>query len=51
VFGGDSKRPRWIAQSRSHVLLDASSRAIVDFVEARRRHRPEKDVAGNTVST
>jgi len=51
LFGGDSKRPQWIAQSRSHVLLDASSRAIVDFVEARRRHRPEKDVAGNTVST
>lgn len=36
-FGGDSGQPDWIAKSRSHTLLEASSRAIVDFVEARRK--------------
>jgi membrane protein required for colicin V production len=40
LFGGDSARPEWLRSSRSHMLLDASSRAIVDFVEARRK--PDK---------
>lgn len=51
LFGGDSERPQWITQSRSHVLLDAGSRAIVDFVEARRHREDDRDEAGNTVST
>ena len=51
VFGGDSERPEWITQSRSHVLLDATSRAIVDFVEARRHRAPGDEEKGNTVST
>ena len=36
VVGGDEERPQWLVKSHSHVLLDASSRAIVDFVEERR---------------
>jgi membrane protein required for colicin V production len=52
LFGGNSERPIWITQSRSHVLLDASSRAIVDFVEARRHRKGDgSKEAGNTVST
>lgn len=51
LFGGDAERPAWITQSRSHVLLDASSRAIVDFVEARRKGHPEETEKGNTLST
>lgn len=50
LFGGESTRPEWITASRSRVLLDASSRAIVDFVETRQRHAPESE-NGNTVST
>jgi membrane protein required for colicin V production len=51
VFGGDSERPQWITQSRSHVLLDASSRAIIDFVEARRHREKDEGESSNTVST
>ncbi len=50
LFGGDSERPEWITQSKSHVLLDAGSRAIVDFVE-KRRHRQNETEGGNSVST
>jgi len=51
LFGGDSERPAWITQSRSHVLLDASSRAIVDFVEARQHHAVDKEKNGKAAST
>lgn len=51
VFGGDSERPDWITQSRSHVLLDASSRAVVDFVEQRRNRKTDESPADNAVST
>lgn len=51
VFGGDSERPVWITQSRSRVLLDASSRAIVDFVETRRHRHKQEAGADNAVST
>jgi membrane protein required for colicin V production len=40
VFGRDSARPDWMAQSRTYPLLDASGRAIVGFIEARREHKP-----------
>lgn len=36
LFGGDAGQPQWLATARSHTLLEASSRAIVDFVEMRR---------------
>lgn len=51
LFGGGSERPEWITQSRSHVLLDASSRAVVDFVEKRRKNENEDEEKGNAVST
>ena len=51
LFGGDSERPQWITLSRSHVLLDASSRAIVDFVEARQRGEGNGESGDNSLST
>jgi membrane protein required for colicin V production len=36
LYGGRSARPEWMRASQSFPLLNASSRAIVDFVAARR---------------
>jgi membrane protein required for colicin V production len=36
IWGAQSERPAWMAQSRSYPLLYASGRALVDFVEWRR---------------
>jgi membrane protein required for colicin V production len=35
-YGRSAERPEWMLQSRTYPLLNASGRAIVDFVEARR---------------
>ena len=35
-YGRASVRPDWMMESRTYPLVDASGRAIVDFVEARR---------------
>lgn len=35
-YGGGAARPEWMVASRTFPLLNASSRAIVDFVEMRR---------------
>ena len=37
------ERPDWMLQSRTYPLLNASSRAIVDFVEGRRRAAPREE--------
>jgi membrane protein required for colicin V production len=37
AFGRTTARPEWMTESRTYPLLNASSRAIVDFIEARRR--------------
>ena len=36
IWGVQSERPAWMAESRTYPLLYASGRAIVDFVEWRR---------------
>ena len=36
VYGPEADRPAWMASSRTYPLLNASGRAIVDWVEARR---------------
>jgi membrane protein required for colicin V production len=36
IWGAQSERPAWMADSRTYPLLYASGRAIVDFVEWRR---------------
>jgi membrane protein required for colicin V production len=39
TYGPQADRPGWMTRSRTYPLLNASGRAIVDWVEAR-RHRP-----------
>src|SRR3569833_3126643 len=38
VYGPEADRPEWMTKSRTYPLLNASGRAIVDWVEARRLH-------------
>lgn len=42
VYGPQADRPQWMTKSRTYPLLNASGRAIVDWVEAR-RHKPRVD--------
>lgn len=37
VYGPQADRPEWMTRSRTFPLLNASGRAIVDWVEARRK--------------
>ncbi|MDP8994668.1 MAG: CvpA family protein [Pseudomonadota bacterium] len=43
--GRAAPRPAWMAESRSYPLLNASGRAILDFVEWRRGPAPEQGAA------
>jgi len=36
IYGPEADRPEWMTESRTYPLLNASGRAIVDWVEARR---------------
>ncbi|HVL78199.1 MAG TPA: CvpA family protein [Sphingomicrobium sp.] len=36
IYGADADRPEWMTESRTYPLLNASGRAIVDWVETRR---------------
>ncbi|HET7816612.1 MAG TPA: CvpA family protein [Sphingomicrobium sp.] len=37
VYGPEAERPEWMRKSRTYPLLNASGRAIVDWVETRRK--------------
>lgn len=37
TYGPDEPRPEWMRNSRTYPLLNASGRAVVDWVEARRK--------------
>jgi membrane protein required for colicin V production len=39
VYGPQAERPQWMTRSHTYPLLNASGRAIVDWVQAR-RHQP-----------
>ena len=45
VYGPTATRPEWMTSSRTYPLLNATSKAVVDWVETRHRpvggHRPE----------
>lgn len=41
VDGGGAPRPAWMVDARTYPLLNASGRALVDFVEARQRGEPD----------
>ena len=42
VYGPEADRPEWMVKSRTYPLLNASGRAIVDWVEARRGPQAEE---------
>lgn len=42
VYGPEAERPAWMTNSHSYPLLNASGRAIVDWVETRRHHREDE---------
>jgi membrane protein required for colicin V production len=42
IYGPEAERPDWMRKSRTYPLLNASGRAIVDWVEARRQPRAEE---------
>jgi membrane protein required for colicin V production len=37
IYGADEPRPQWLAESRTYPLLNASGKAMVDFVEEQRK--------------
>ena len=39
IYGTQAERPTWMTTSRSYPLLNASGRAVVDWVETRRHLR------------
>jgi membrane protein required for colicin V production len=43
VYGPEADRPEWMTMSRTYPLLNASGRAIVDWVEARRLRPGEEN--------
>lgn len=47
VYGPEADRPEWMRNSRTYPLLNASGRAVVDWVETRRKEpqRQEEAVA------
>jgi membrane protein required for colicin V production len=51
LYGGGAARPEWLRKSQTYPLLNASGRAIIDFVAMRRaagRTRADKaDAGGN----
>jgi membrane protein required for colicin V production len=45
VYGPEAKRPEWMRNSRTYPLLNASGRAVVDWVETRRKGREQLEQA------
>ncbi len=43
VYGPQADRPEWMTKSRTYPLLNASGRAIVDWVETRRHGLSERE--------
>ncbi len=41
IYGAEAERPAWMTSSRTYPLLNASGRAIVDWVETRRHVRED----------
>lgn len=43
IYGVEAKRPLWVQESRTFPLLNASGKAMVDFVEEHRAAVPEAE--------
>ena len=50
VYGPDSNRPDWMRKSQTYPLLNASGRAVVDWVETRRKGSERLEEAQNLES-
>lgn len=50
VYGPDANRPDWMRNSRTYPLLNASGRAVVDWVETRRKGNEQLEQAQNLES-
>lgn len=46
IYGPEADRPDWMRESQTYPLLNASGRAIVDWVESRRSAAGEADADG-----
>src|SRR3954468_20461848 len=51
VYGPDANRPDWMRNSRTYPLLNATGRAVVDWVETRRKGSEQLEEAQNLEST
>ena len=47
IYGPDANRPDWMRKSRTYPLLNASGRAVVDWVETRRKGSEQLEQAQN----
>lgn len=45
IYGPEAQRPDWMRNSRTYPLLNASGRAVVDWVETRRKGSEQLEVA------
>lgn len=45
IYGGASKRPEWMTSSKTYALLNATSGALVTFVEERRKGEGDSESA------
>jgi membrane protein required for colicin V production len=45
IYGPEAERPEWMTRSGSYPLLNASGRAIVDWVETRRQGTDETEAS------
>ncbi len=46
IYGGASKRPGWMTESRTYPLLNATSGALVNYVQQRRKLGSERANVG-----
>jgi membrane protein required for colicin V production len=46
IYGADEPRPQWLGESRTYPLLNASGKAMVDFVEEQRKLTDDQAVSG-----
>jgi membrane protein required for colicin V production len=46
IYGAQEPRPEWLAESRTYPLLNASGKAMVDFVQEQRQSADDQTVTG-----
>ena len=45
IYGAEAERPLWVQESRTFPLLNASGKAMVEFVEERRTEQSDTDAS------